>query len=75
MALEAAALIEDYYFVNPSVVGFGASADERELVDTFCVAEDGYLIIKLNINYSSTSTSMITPDVRTRIYVNGSEVA
>ena len=75
LTLEAAALIEDYFFVNTGIVGFLPSTAERDLVEPFCVTEDGYLIINLAINYASTSSSMITPDIRTRIYVNGSVVA
>ena len=71
--LEAAALIEDYFFVNTGIVGFLESNDERDLVPEFCVSEDGYLIVNLTINYTSTSDA--TPEIFTIIYVNGSVVA
>ena len=55
MDLQAAALLEDYFFVNPTIKGFPESAAERDLVDPFCASADGYMKIKLNINYASTS--------------------
>ena len=76
LALEAAALIEDYFFVNEEVVAFPRSSDERDLVETFCVTADGYLIFNLAINYGSTTGLFnITPNITTRLYLNNEVVA
>ena len=74
--MQAAALIEDYFFVNDELIGFRRSPDERELVNPFCVIEDGYLIFNLAVNYGSTTGFLnITPNITTRLYVNNVVVA
>ena len=76
LALEAAALIEDYFFVNTELVPFPRSDEQRELVDPFCITEEGYLIFNLAINYSSTTgPNNITPNITTRLWVNDENVA
>lgn len=69
-ALEAAAVIEDYFFVNPAPIPFARSMDQRDLIDPFCVTEDGFLILNLAVNYASTDLPNV-PNVRTRLLING----
>ena len=74
--LKAAALIEDYFFVNEDLIAFFASPNERDLVAPFCIKEDGYLIFNLAINYGSTSGPMPgVPNITTKLYVNNNVVA
>ena len=62
--------------MNTEDVIFDRSTDERNLVERFCISETGYLIFNLAINYKSTSGFIkITPNIRTRLYVNDVEVA
>ena len=71
MALEAAAVIEDYFFVNAgSDITFERSGDQRNLIEPFCVTEDGFLIFNLAVNYASTDLPNV-PNVRTRLFING----
>ena len=69
-ALEAAAVIEDYFFVNPDPIPFERSMNQRNLIDEFCVTADGFLILNLAVNYASTDLPNV-PNVRTRLLING----
>ena len=55
--LEGAGLIESYFFRNNDApIEFARSADERDLIDEFCVPESGVLIVNLAVTYRSEDT-------------------
>ena len=68
-------MIEDYFFVNPAQIPFERSSDERDLIESFCITEAGYLIFNLSVNYASTDTGMNTPNIRTRLRIDGNLMA
>ena len=69
-------MIEDYFFVSDAIVSFFSNPNERNLVDPFCIKEDGYLIFNLTINFGSTTGPMPgVPNITTRLYLNTDVVA
>ena len=68
-------MIEDYFFVNTAQIPFERSSDERDLIESFCITEAGYLIFNLSVNYASTDDDTRTPTIRTRLRIDGTNMA
>ena len=74
--LKAAALIEDFFEASFGVLVFERSSAERALIDPFCITEEGFIIFNLAVNYgSSDGTPAVTPNITTRLKIDGLVVA
>ena len=72
----AAALIEDYFFVNEVDTDvYPRNSAMALLVEPFCITEPGVLIFNLAVNYSSEDNNTITPNVKTDLLIDGVIVA
>ena len=74
--LVAAALIEDYFFVNEEDTDmFPRNSEDELLVPPFCITEPGVLIFNLAVNYASNQGDDIVPNVRTKLLIDDVVVA
>ena len=69
----ATLLIEDFFFVNAEALPNFVRNTEANLIDPFCITEPGVLIFNLAVNYTSLSNR--TPNIRTMLFIDGTEVA
>ena len=65
-------MLEDYFERNTSLIPFERSNERRNLIDPFCIAEDGYLIFNLVVNYASSDTNE-SVFIRTEFFINGGQ--
>ena len=75
-ALEAAALIEDYFTVNEARSMTFPANTESTLVEEFCTTEAGVFIFNLAVTYlSEDPDGPRTPNVETMLLIDNSVVA